>query len=169
MVTTPAGGPWDNVTFSWLLSGTVGGPSDRPRAYGNLFVFDQPFTGMPSDLINAHLLPGFLGQSVSIVADHYILPPALTLQPGTPYFFYADEADAVSVGPARPGELGLRGSSFTPYVDDISGDPLNPLSHDYRLGGNPVPEPSSALLALAGLAICASRRNRGRKAVDIAV
>src|SRR5262245_9193423 len=87
-VTTPAGGPWDNITFNWYS----GGRGDVPIALGTLYVLDREYLGLRSGLSTD--TPGFLavghGVGVAYPLPQYAFDPAFTLQPDTTYWFYSD-------------------------------------------------------------------------------
>jgi PEP-CTERM motif len=77
-LTTPGGGPWDNIQFNfYLLDGS-------PYAEGTLYLLSQEYTG-PLAALNA-ATPGFLA-STSTISGGVWQFAGLTLQPNTEYFF----------------------------------------------------------------------------------
>ena len=139
--TTPSGGPWDHISFSWLVG-------SAPRAFGSLFLFSEPYLGSPQVLITGVPPPSLMAESVSTAGGVYSFAPRVTLQPGTEYFVYADAVGTVSFGPANPGEGGYAAwvQSGVNARYDATG-----LIHGYRLSGEltAVPEPSSVFSAIA--------------------
>ena len=88
-VTTPAGGPWDNIAFNFYDS------TGAPWALQTLYLLSQPYTGLAGSL-NAST-PGY----ISLAAGGngvYTFPSGVTLQPQTAYYFYTS---------ALPGYPGL--------------------------------------------------------------
>ena len=78
-VTTPVGGPWNNLTFNWLdLAGA-------PTAAGTLFLLTQAYVGTPAALGAA--TPGFLATTASISGGMWIFDPSVTIQGATQDIF----------------------------------------------------------------------------------
>ncbi len=140
-LTTPSGGPWDNITSIWFSNA----PGTTPIAFGT-----------PSNVSAA--TAEFLGQSQSIAAELYIFDPALQLQSSTRYFFYSIGSGSVSGNSDVAGEnLYFTGSSIVAFQSKFA-------DANYRLSGNAVvavPEPSTFILFLTsvGLALGVSGWN----------
>jgi hypothetical protein len=83
---TPAGGPWNNITFSFLdgttpeANGTAYLSTDPPPSY---FLSDIEAAGLPQ-------APALNGA--------YVFDPSVTLLPGTAYFILLPSAADVSGG-----------------------------------------------------------------------
>ena len=151
LVTTPSGGPWNNITFSWLLA------NNTPNAFGTLYIFTEPTDEKPSTISGES--DGFVGSSLSISSGAYIFAPGLTLAPATAYYFYSDTSGTVgSENVATPGEAGFR--AIFPSGSASTYDLLSPTVHKYRLGGDLVPEPATALLLGMGVLVTAFQRRR---------
>ena len=81
-VTTPAGGPWNNITFNFFsdFAGT-------PAAAGTLFLLSQEDSifnagaTAPQNLSSS--TAGYIAQSQSISGGVYVFAPSLVLQPST--------------------------------------------------------------------------------------
>ena len=140
-LTTPAGGPWDNLTFNWLNG--VG--TTNPSAFGNLFLLSQAYGGTPAALSAA--TPGFIA-SAAAAGNQYTFAGSVTLQPTTTYFFYTDLAgsyfanfsDAFAGGTAYQTSLSAGGSYVPQAARDIK----------FQLNGTVVvPEPTSSLLLVS--------------------
>jgi hypothetical protein len=143
---TPAGGPWNNLTFNWFDFDT-GGTSIpgilNPIAAGTLFLLNQEYLGTPSALSAA--TGGYIGQSQSIANGIYIFDPDVILQPNTTYFFFTNQSvpnnsggGNFSLGSAY-GDVGSGGT----YIALPEG-----MDARFRLQGNMVPEPSALALWL---------------------
>lgn len=146
--TTPDGGPWDNITFSFLFIGT-------PVAAGTLYLLEEAVAA-PSDLSTS--APGFLAQSQSIVSNVYVFDPSLVLSPNTQYFAYSSVPVLISYAAGYSGGAG--GWTFLP------GDPYGTnYDANFSVKGElvqEVPEAASLLLLGTGLAGAVVRRRLRR-------
>jgi hypothetical protein len=153
--TTPAGGPFNNISFNFFDTG------GNPLAFGDLFILTKEYLGTPADLNES--TPGFLAESTTVSGGQYVFDAAVTLQANTQYFFYADQASSALVGSIRGGYAG--GSQYGALTAADNFVALGRSDINFRLSGTAtaVPEPSTlALTAVAGLAGlgCLWRRRR---------
>lgn len=134
-LTTPAGGPWDNLSFGWFnTSGSL-------VAGGSIFLLSQEYLGSPGDLSN--LTTGFIAGSQSTTGGQFFFEPSVVMQPNTKYFLYTDVVQPnLSSRPDVPfvggdGYTGISGtySLFSPELDN-----------KFRLSGEVVPEPTTLTL-----------------------
>jgi len=160
-VTTPDGGPFTNITFSF-------GQSDVPPA-GNLFVLSQEFLGHVPEL-EIGGVPGFIAKSISNTGGVYSFSPTITLNPNQQYFFYTDTTSNVFTAPPdlltgilidgdiyTGGNLYYTRGSAPPFASF----PL--LDANFSLSGTPagaVPEPASLTILSIGLLGLAVFRRR---------
>jgi hypothetical protein len=154
-VTTPAGGPWDNIKFNFYQAST-----GNPDAIGGLYALTQAYTGSPSALSTS--TAGFLAYTTTINNGVWEFS-GLTLNPSTQYFFYMDTTFATNntrlftLSNLYTGGVGYVGSNgFTdPYVA------FNPgFDWNFNLQGTTVPEPSALSLVGAGVVMLMRRRRR---------
>jgi len=150
-VTTPAGGPWDDIGFNF-----IGGDS-LPYATGMLYVLSQAYAGTPNGLSSS--TPGYLADTGTINSGVWDFS-GLTLDPSTQYFFYMDSL--VPLGP--PGVLLDVSSSYAggiAYVTTSGGASYSAfpgVSMLFDLTGTQVsdaPEPGTLALLMAGIALFA--------------
>jgi hypothetical protein len=87
-VTTPAGGPWNNLTFNWFNA------AGAPTAAGSLFLLSQVYTGTPAALSSA--TAGFIGSTSNISGGTWLFAPGITIAPNTQYFLYSNAAITLS-------------------------------------------------------------------------
>jgi hypothetical protein len=154
-VTTPAGGPWDNLTFNWFFS-----RDGAPAADGALFLLSQAYTGTPAALNAA--TPGVLATTSNTSGGMWLFDPSVTIQGATQYFFYSNfpaQLQLEQVGNYPGGEGFLTAANLTtPWSSDSTRD-LN-----FVLAGTlvtaAVPEPGSLLLLGTGLAAAVVVRRR---------
>lgn len=160
-LTTPGPSAWDNLRFNWFSDVAA----TTPTAFGTLFLLDQEYLGAPSAL--SSLIPGFLGQSQSIVSGQYVFDPGVTINPNTQYFVYATEKGLLA------GETADTYAGGILYSDNASGPngtffQFTNQDAAFRLEGSrtqlaPVPEPSSLVLwSLAAVGAWGLRRRRMR-------
>ena len=150
-LTTPAGGPWNNLQFNWFDD------LGAPRAFGTLFILTQEYTLGPFALSNA--TPGFVTAALPNIAGTDYVPPSpiIELQPSTTYYFYANAVPPGPIKIATNNPLTL-GSAYE-ASSSFAAVPDNDLA--FSLTGVVVPEPSAFLLtALALLGLFAHRHRR---------
>jgi hypothetical protein len=78
-VTTPTGGPWNNISINFYSSG------GNPFASGNLYLLSQSYSGTASALSSS--TSGFIG-SATASGNLWTFTPSTTLSANTQYFFY---------------------------------------------------------------------------------
>jgi hypothetical protein len=142
-LTTPGGGPWNNIRFNWFAPDFV-----TPTASGTLYLLSQEYLGAPANLGTA---TGLIAASTGIVGGVYQFSSSVTLQPTTPYWFYTDVEVAIS-GAALlqvPGTTLYAGDSGNFVV--LTGQTLNHRLAVAAAAG--APEPGTVALLGAGLGV----------------
>jgi hypothetical protein len=139
-ITTPAGGPWHDLTLNFFSDN----PPTMPTAAGTAFLLKQEYLGTPGNLSSA---PGLLAQTRNIVGGQWVFAPDVTVQPNTMYWIYEDTPISVTSG----GNV-ITGGHL--YFNSASGSlQATTLSNDFRFSWDVVlamtPEPST--FALFGL------------------
>jgi hypothetical protein len=176
-ITTPSGGPWNDIGFNFEQCLDPDGTSclsttNAPYALGALYLLSQIYDGLPSALSSS--TPGFIASTTTIVDGVWTFAPGVTLNPSTQYFFYmAAEFDGVEIvysdsNPYAGGQTFEANSGNGPtYGPDDS--ILADSDHVFAVTGNSVsstvPEPGAGALmalALAGLAGAQTLRRRAR-------
>jgi hypothetical protein len=160
MVTTPADGPWYNITFCFAFTGLSGftsctGVSGGQFFYpGTLYLLSQQYLGLPSDLASA---PGLLATSIGTSQSAWIFSSSVVLQPDTTYYFYEDGTWAGGVS-IPGGPIGPFPTYMTQGWPNLNTPFQTTESMDFRLTGDLIPEPSPlTLLALGLLALLIAR------------
>jgi hypothetical protein len=150
-LTTPAGGPWDNLGFHWF------GETD-PSAFGQVFLLDQEYLGEPVNLRST--TPGFIASAAAGASqEEYDFDPSVRLQPSTQYYVYANAAPAEGLRLSLSDEYpeGMAYEASSPFASEPSAD------WGFGLSGVVVPEPSTfaiVVIGLLGLAFYEWRRRR---------
>jgi hypothetical protein len=154
-VTTPGGLPWDNITFNFIDSLSTATPGD-PYAAGILYLLSAPYTGLPSALSTS--TPGFIAEATAS-ADIWTFGPGVTLQPNTSYFFYmSTHPPADTIANNTSGKTA--GETSYGAANGTGAFAVRNFTLDFELDGTAVPEPSTVLPVLAGLAVLATRLRR---------
>lgn len=144
-VTTPAGGPWDNIQFNFEQCASPSGTSclstttNTPFALGDLFLLSQIYDGLPSALSSA--TPGFIAEATTITGGVWTFAPNVTLSPGTQYFFYMDTAlngPEILYSTANPyaGGQGFKANSGNGPTYGPDDPILANLDHVFTLAGH---------------------------------
>jgi hypothetical protein len=158
-VTTPSGGPWNNLTFNYFSNV----PATTPSASGHVFLLTQTYTGTPHGLNT--LTPGFVAESTGIVANKYVFDSGVTIQPNHSYYFYNDS------NPAESGSNSVESGFPLFFAGSADGNygPLAGPEANFSLAGTPVstsavPAPPAVVLVGMGAGCVALRRYVGRRA-----
>ena len=166
-LTTPAGGPWTNLTFNWFDEG------GNPVADGDLFMLDREYLG-PPDLLTIET-PGVIAMLVpNKLGFEYVVNPTPSSGGNPPEDFEPVRGNApVFIYSKYRPSAPLRMSGDDVYVgghayEEPPGEfvPLPGSDWAFRLQGEVIPEPSSlalavwALLGLSGLTYRAYHRRR---------
>jgi hypothetical protein len=154
-LTTPAGGPWNNLAFNWFNTGGPPNPGvPGPIAVGTLFLLSQEYLGAPAALGPA--TAGYIAQSQSIASGMYHFQDNVTIQPNTTYFFYTNQTVPNNSGDGNviPGTAYANQGAGGNYVR-LAGA----IDARFRLQGDVVPEPV-ALAAVGWIAMALARRPR---------
>jgi hypothetical protein len=134
--TTPSGGPWDDITFTFYSNY----PPTVPTAAEDLYLFSEVSTGLVVGLESA---PGLIGHALEPTDGVWAFAPNVTLQANTEYWVYDEDSLGVSAGSLVTGEETF--DSFGgPFA--ASGETAN-----FSVDGTAVPEPSNIFFALTGL------------------
>jgi len=152
--TTPAGGPWNNVTFNFLT------PTATPYAIGAAYIFTSAYSGTPSGLSSS----SFLAESTSISAGQWVFDPTFVMQPNTQYFVYEDgtiPAGSIRIDNHQFG-TGQLYSALPPTIAPTFAG-LSTAAVNFQLSGATLaPEPATFGLLLAGAAVLVAGRRRRR-------
>ncbi|MDH3318244.1 MAG: hypothetical protein OEO84_00950, partial [Betaproteobacteria bacterium] len=81
-VTTPSGGPWDNISFNFINS------AGSPYANGTLYLLALEYLGTTVGLSSS--TPGFVATSSSSAGGIWAFASSVALQAATTYWFYMD-------------------------------------------------------------------------------
>jgi len=150
IITTPAGGPWDDLTFNfYFYNGSL-----NPSASGDLYIFTTPVTENVGSISSSD--PGFLAMA-SASGNLWTFATGVELDPDTTYYFYNTTASSDEYGSGDAGVYAPLGGSFEPAG----------LTVDYSLAGDvaAVPEPGSfslLLMAIGVLGLVAGGKNLRR-------
>jgi hypothetical protein len=152
-VTTPSGGPWNNIVFNFYDS------NGNPVALETVFLLSQSYSGTGSALSPS--TPGFIADAVGGgLGGVYTFASSLTLQPNTAYYFFDSALSVAEWG--NNANFSSIGSGFQGYGAANGGISLGyttrPFAQAFDLTGTvATPEPaavvlvSTALLALGAL------------------
>jgi hypothetical protein len=178
-ITTPTGGPWDDIGFNFVQCANPSGVSclagtNTPYALGDLFLLTQVYDGLPSALSSS--TPGFIAEATTIVGGVWTFAPSVTLNSSTQYFFYMDTPFSgveilYSNGNPYPGGQSYEANSGNGPTYGPDDSAIASEDHVFAVTGtaatSAVPEPGTGVLTglvLAGLASIQTLRRRARKA-----
>ena len=153
-VTTPTGGPWSNITFSWIYNNSG---TNEDVAFGTLYLLSQPYAGTPSGLSTS--TPHFIA-SATASGGVYTFASNVVLNSSTEYYFYCN------ANPGSVSETATETSAFVsggqgPQVQYIAAGSLTSAnfaastsSSDnnlFQLSGTAVPEPATLVQACTAM------------------
>jgi hypothetical protein len=160
-LTTPAGGPWSSILFSFYSANIDPVTLGPEVAQGGLYLLTQAYSGTPGALSNA--TPGFLASTSTIVNGEWVFAPSVTLQPNTQYFFFENSTDpaAIATTATFAGGTAYRADPF--FNGGIYTTVSNEAIFLLQGTGTATPEPASCLLTGIGLfgVVAVFRRCRG--------
>ena len=151
-VATGSGGPWRDITFSFLNESTS---PETSSAAGTIFLLSEEYSDKPSNLSSS--TSGYVATGTANAAGTaWDFDSGVTLQPNTNYWFYSSTS-------LPPGSLTAPGQNQQGYSEPswivFKGIyQETDYSIDFRLSGDPTgsstPEPSS--FVLFGMAVTGS-------------
>jgi hypothetical protein len=150
---TPAGGPWNTLTFNFFSDSAA----TTAEATGILYLLNLEYLGTPSDLSSS--TPGFIG-STAASGGLWTFNPSLSVSAGTEYWVYVDTAQPTIYG----GVAAVANQG--PYYTDSSADPYFALTDtdvNFNFSGSTgeredTPEPTTLLLMAPALLLVLRRR-----------
>lgn len=148
--TTPNDGTADLMTnFTWLDD------SGLPMGAGQVYVFSQEYTGVPSGLASG---AGLLGVSNTFAGGSYAFSTSINLNPNTEYWVYTSTAQQVGVTFSNAygaGDFFDSPGSGSAYTKDTSFEDAA-----FAVTATAVPEPSTyaAFAGVAALGLALWRR-----------
>jgi len=157
-VSLDAGGPWNDIAFSFYDQNT------DPLAIGALFLVSQEFAGTPDALSDT--APGVLA-SAQAENDMYSFASNVVLQGGEDYWFYTGSALSLTGGAASgdPDEqyylAGTGGSGYFSFQDGVNHSLTGSLVEAETDAIAPVPLPAGLVLlvsALGGFGLLRARK-----------
>ena len=166
--TTPAGGPWNSISFAFYGTPASGGnPASNPIGTGTAFLLTQEYLGTPAALSSS--TPGFLAQSISNAGGVYTFPAAIKLNANTKYWVYENALITITGNGAAgiPSQFLYFAATATTDFSSGGGSEVT----NFLVGGDPpipttTPIPPSILLTALGVGISglieARRRFRAR-------
>jgi hypothetical protein len=128
-VTTPGGGPWNNITFNFYNSSGA-------FATGNMYLLNQEYLGTPSALSSS--TSGYLATGTATGGTAWVFDPSVTLQANIQYYFYMSSTNGTYI------------KISTDYADgnaynatDTSSSYMYSVGSDvnFQLSGDPAPAP----------------------------
>jgi len=139
--TTPAGGPWNSITFNFFSDAGA----TTPTAPGDAFLLSSQYLGLPTNLSSG--TPGFIAESTGNAGGIWTFAAGVTLSPNTEYWIYDDAAGVISGIPIN-GTSSQRG-----YASNSSGSSFAATNgvDNFNLSGTAAPEPGTVGLAGAAL------------------
>lgn len=156
-VTTPAGGPWNNITFNLVDS------SGGAFGIGFLYLLTQSYAGTPADLSSS--TPGFVAISNAHSAGMWLFDPSVTLQGSTTYHFLMnsllDQGQALRYSTLNPVPNANFYTAMGMQENYSAGSTLDAaflLQGTAITSGAAVPEPASLVLLGLGLFTLAMRK-----------
>jgi hypothetical protein len=153
-VTTPNGGPWDDISFN--LVNASGG---TPYALGELFLLTQSYSGTPATLSSA--TAGYLA-STSVINGGVWSFSGVTLDPDTSYFLYENAAFSGTQVSFGAGSY-AGGNSYQANGENLAFSEFAGYALNFSLTGdvvNAVPEPATLALLMGSVSATILVRRR---------
>ena len=155
--TTPAGGPWDDLTFNFFSNL----PPTTEVAAGTAFLLNVPYTGTPAELSPS--APGFLADTSTITGGQYVFANGVELQPGTTYYIYENTPLSLTGGNFVTNEESFLSPLSSDDFEEVFIGEDTPGTANFSVNGNiTAPEPASIGLLVSGFAALEALRSRRR-------